>query len=126
MFCNKCGNEIKEGELFCPKCGNKIEEEGTQNKNTEQEHRKKTNKKLTIILIVIIVLCVIACVALGVFLLSNKDNKNESILQIGANGQVVSTKTLSFSNMKSGNKNLKLDDTQYDVLRYFDNNYIYV
>ena len=124
MFCNKCGNEIKEGELFCPKCGNKIGEEDTQNKNTEQEHRKKTNKKLTIILVVIIVLCVIACAVLGIFLLSNKDNKNGSILQIGANGQVVSTKTLSFSNMKSGNKNLKLDDTQYDVLRYFDNNYI--
>ena len=24
MFCNKCGNEIKEGENFCAKCGNKV------------------------------------------------------------------------------------------------------
>ncbi|MCI9177006.1 MAG: zinc ribbon domain-containing protein [Clostridia bacterium] len=26
MFCNKCGNEVKEGEKFCNKCGEKIEE----------------------------------------------------------------------------------------------------
>lgn len=25
MFCNKCGNEIKEGEKFCNKCGEKQE-----------------------------------------------------------------------------------------------------
>ena len=26
MFCNKCGNEIKEGDKFCSKCGNEVKE----------------------------------------------------------------------------------------------------
>lgn len=26
MFCKKCGNQLKEGELFCPNCGQKKEE----------------------------------------------------------------------------------------------------
>lgn len=25
MFCNKCGNEVKDGEKFCNKCGEKLE-----------------------------------------------------------------------------------------------------
>lgn len=31
MYCNKCGNELKEDDLFCNKCGNKIEQESDTN-----------------------------------------------------------------------------------------------
>ncbi|MBR3306020.1 MAG: zinc ribbon domain-containing protein [Lachnospiraceae bacterium] len=29
MFCEKCGNELEEGELFCPQCGSKVSVEET-------------------------------------------------------------------------------------------------
>ena len=49
------------------------------------------------------------------------------IEQIGSNGQVISkTSQLRFSNMKTGDKDLKLNDDQYEVLKYFDDNYFYV
>ena len=31
MFCNKCGNEIKEGEKFCAKCGNNVKKSRIKN-----------------------------------------------------------------------------------------------
>ena len=37
MFCNKCGNEIKEGDKFCSKCGNEVE--------NIQELKNKSNNK---------------------------------------------------------------------------------
>lgn len=37
MFCNKCGNEIKEGEKFCAKCGNNLEQEEIKKENTTEK-----------------------------------------------------------------------------------------
>lgn len=43
MYCNQCGNEIKEGEGFCPKCGNPINQEQQVNNenqgNASNEHK---------------------------------------------------------------------------------------
>ena len=43
MYCNQCGNEIKEGEGFCPKCGNSINQEQQVNNenqgNFSNEHK---------------------------------------------------------------------------------------
>lgn len=43
MYCNQCGNEIKEGEVFCPKCGNSINQEQQVNNenqfNSSNEHK---------------------------------------------------------------------------------------
>lgn len=128
MFCNKCGNEIKEGELFCSKCGNKIERQEKKNEPGKEKTETKKNSLLFIILGTVILIGIIACVVIKLFFSGNQVSDNTTKLeQIGANGQ-LNTKAaeISFSNMKSGNNNLNLDETQYEVLKYFDNNYFYV
>ncbi len=38
MYCNKCGNEVKEGEQFCQKCGSKVNEGNSlQNQKNPQK-----------------------------------------------------------------------------------------
>ncbi len=37
MYCEKCGNEIKEGEKFCAKCGNNLEQEEIKKENTTEK-----------------------------------------------------------------------------------------
>lgn len=41
MYCNQCGNEIKEGEEFCPKCGNSLK---IENKTDNVEQVSSTNE----------------------------------------------------------------------------------
>lgn len=129
MFCSKCGNEIKDGELFCSKCGAKVEQENKKQEtknNSKEQNAKKSKGKL--IIGIIVAVAIIACIVVFIMLM-NKEKNGESlgkIEQIGSNGQVAKTSKLSFSNMKAGNKELKLDQTQYEVLKYFDNNYFYV
>lgn len=43
MFCNKCGNEIKDGDVFCSKCGNKIESANSGNKESIHKHLDTRN-----------------------------------------------------------------------------------
>ena len=40
MFCENCGNEIKEGEKFCGKCGKSIEQGEVKN-NVSSEKKTK-------------------------------------------------------------------------------------
>ena len=37
MYCEKGGNEIKEGEKFCAKCGNNLEQEEIKKENTTEK-----------------------------------------------------------------------------------------
>ena len=37
MFCNKCGNEIRDGVAFCPKCGAPIKYRNTEVQNREND-----------------------------------------------------------------------------------------
>ena len=53
MFCNKCGNKLKNNEIFCGKCGSKVMSEG----NTQS--KIKINKKFLMILIDVIILIVV-------------------------------------------------------------------
>lgn len=142
MFCNKCGNEIKEGELFCPKCGNKIVREETneelekkddanletqskeKNEGDIYEKTNKNDKKLSITLFTVIALCVIICVALVILVLKKKSTNTNEMQQIGASGQVVNDDNqLSFSNMKTENDNINVNEDQRAVLQYLNNNY---
>lgn len=140
MFCNKCGNEIKEEELFCSKCGNKIireetndsgekitntdSKEKTEEKVVNKDEVKKVDKKL-VILCTIIVLCIIVCIALFALVLG-KRNLNK-MQQTGTGEQIANnTEELSFSNMKVEDDNLKLNEDQRAVLQYLDNNYLSV
>lgn len=117
MKCKKCGNEIGENELFCSKCGKKVKKEG-----------KAADNKLVLGIViagVIIAYAIIIGIIVGIKQKGN--NIGGKIEQIGSNGQVISkTSQLSFSNMKTGDKDLKLNDDQYEVLKYFDDNYFYV
>lgn len=40
MFCNKCGNKLKDSAIFCHKCGNKVH----VNKNIEEKNINKIEK----------------------------------------------------------------------------------
>lgn len=61
MFCEKCGNEIKEGEKFCGKCGSTIGQ--GENKNTVISDVKSDNNQssplIKIILYIIAIIVVI-------------------------------------------------------------------
>ena len=57
MICNKCGNEVKDGEKFCSKCGKKV-------KNNSQ--RKKGSKLIYILIPIVSIIIVIVGIVLVV------------------------------------------------------------
>lgn len=92
MFCKKCGNEIKEGNVFCTNCGTPIEitkiNKKTSNNNTENEKNtnnktemKKKSNKLKVMITIIMIGIIIICIAITVFLKSKDkeviNNNNE-------------------------------------------------
>lgn len=79
MYCEKCGNEINDGDTFCSKCGNKIEDIKNRQENKEQNRKKssKINKKMICVIVGIIIVIIIAVV--GIILGTNKNkNKNKN------------------------------------------------
>lgn len=74
MFCNKCGNEIKEGEKFCAKCGNKV----------RNEKRKKMAIIIGIILLAILI-CAIFYIKITVNNMNNDTNKQIKSNNISSN-----------------------------------------
>lgn len=55
MFCGKCGNKLREGDLFCNKCGNKV----SNNFQKDNAERKKVDKNIIIFVIAFIILIVV-------------------------------------------------------------------
>lgn len=47
MFCNKCGNELKEGAKFCSKCGAAINLEDANNSNAVLNENSESSKNVT-------------------------------------------------------------------------------
>ena len=45
MFCNKCGNEISEGEKFCRKCGAEAVDTNKETINNNYNSSNENNKK---------------------------------------------------------------------------------
>ena len=120
MFCSKCGKELEKGAKFCDKCGNKVEE--------NKEDNKKKNKKLnlsSIFLMIIVLICIIAGICLFIRYSNDKKNNeanmNENNDKTTENIQESNSSIVSFSNMKSDDKNLS--DIQREILKYFDDNY---
>ena len=69
MFCWKCGNEIKEGQVFCDRCGARVEVAGKPGEAVSINAGNKTgNKKLLAIGIPIAAVVMICIVAVVVFL----------------------------------------------------------
>lgn len=75
MYCSKCGNKIKDGNMFCTNCGASIieDEKADSKKENIQNKKKKFNVKVIIIILVVI----IALIALGIFNLNNIYNRLE-------------------------------------------------
>lgn len=46
MYCEKCGNEIKEGEKFCAKCGNNLEQEEIKKESTTEKAKDYVQKNI--------------------------------------------------------------------------------
>ncbi|MCQ2081225.1 MAG: hypothetical protein MJZ11_06160 [Lachnospiraceae bacterium] len=87
MFCNNCGNELKEGLKFCNKCGQRIAESAYSNREPEGEKSNKSDKgskvskntKMKILigsLIAVILILVVSIVAL--ILIKNKEAREEA------------------------------------------------
>lgn len=117
MKCQKCGNELKEGELFCSKCGKKV--------------RNKKSKKVYIIVTICTILLMII-VGTVIYFLNRKtteinaenvvqDEQKNEIKQESANIQANGTEGVSFANMKADDNSY--DNVQQEILKYFDNNY---
>lgn len=45
MYCNNCGEEIKDGEVFCPYCGTKILSEDVHDNNSANSYKKNKKSK---------------------------------------------------------------------------------
>ena len=119
MFCEKCGNELKDGENVCSKCG------------YSKQKKKGSNKKIVIIVILAIIIIAVLVIG-GIFLLKPTENTEEkqaenAFEQIGTNGsQVTQLSEKSFATMAVDDSELNLTDEQKEVLKYFDNDYFSV
>lgn len=88
MFCQKCGNEMKEDDQFCKGCGNpvnSVSQEATQGGQNGVEMKPASgvvasgSKNKTVpILIAMIVVVIVAAVAI-IFILLSKNNKKEDV-----------------------------------------------
>lgn len=58
MFCNKCGNEIKNNQLYCNKCGNRINI-NTQTNTTRTKNKKEINLFVPTVIVGIIIILVL-------------------------------------------------------------------
>ena len=85
---------------------------------------KKNNKLVkVIILIVIIIVCIGIGIGISYFFINKQNNQensksNEDVI---LNSQVGKLSEKSFNNMKSNNE--KLEETQKEILEYYDNDY---
>lgn len=61
MFCEKCGNEIKEGEKFCGKCGKNIEQEEVKN-DISNEKKVGSNQGAPLIRLVLYIVAIIVII----------------------------------------------------------------
>lgn len=87
---------------------------------------KKNNKVVkVIILIVIIIVCIGIGIGISYFFINrqneNKQENSESNEDVILNSQVGKLSEKSFNNMKSNNE--KLEETQKEILEYYDNDY---
>ena len=76
MICEKCGNQINDGDTFCSKCGNKIEDIINKQDNESNSKRKlnKPNKKIIYTMIGTIIIVIVAIV--GIIILGTNKNKD--------------------------------------------------
>ena len=60
MYCNNCGNELKENEQFCSKCGAKIQKANVEIKNSYEKEYETSKKTLKMSLISMLLVAIIS------------------------------------------------------------------
>ena len=93
MFCNKCGNEIKEGEKFCSKCGNKV--------NKSRIKNLSIGKKVLLIMFSMTVIMFI--IAFGIYEYNSNNNVLDSAKQTNKSN-VENNVNISSENEETGIK----------------------
>lgn len=78
MYCEKCGNEIKDNEQFCEKCGTKVNKilktrEDEMQNNAEKNNTKKPKIKIKLWYIIIIILVILAIYIAFIFCTNDKN-----------------------------------------------------
>lgn len=90
-----------------------------------EENKKKDSKiKIVIVLIIIMIVCIGIGIGISYFFMNKTASKNEAEQQnneVIINSQVGQLSEKSFNNMKSNNEGL--DETQKEIIEYFDNDY---
>ena len=83
MFCQRCGNEIKEGSRFCAKCGCSIPiDEKNSNKLSECKEKtsqKKKSGKMILIFFLMLILCVGSVTVCSLIMGNNRIDKSQLI-----------------------------------------------
>ena len=147
MFCVKCGNELKDGQLFCPKCGAKavssdttINSRSVENSRAQYNQNKKepdASKKVSIVPIIIITAIVVLLIGVlvNLFVLKPKKNvgghfeKRDGIDTYVENGEVIKD-TLVVIEDQNGKKVYYVDNEGHKIKNKWqvidnDNNYGY-
>lgn len=121
-FCNKCGNELKEGVKFCSKCGNEIS--NVQSNNTVAKNindlkstEPKKNKKALLIILGLILL--IAVVILIVFFMKNKESNVSNKLNETSTAQNIKEENEIEEKEESEEK--KEDNIEIESVPNYDN-----
>ncbi len=99
MFCNKCGNKLKDKEKFCGKCGNKISENIKNQKVQDKKHRSK------LMLVVVVCIVVLVIISIGVLIF----NRSKDIITSTQTQSEVITSTSNVDTIKKedeGNKKI--------------------
>ena len=108
MFCNKCGKEIQQGASFCNSCGTSIVAQPVETPNNAPVQTTTTNNSgnnTKLIVIIVGVLVFIGCIV-GVFLLTQKGDKESN--------NTTTTTTTTTSDTKELDKEKKQPTTELD------------
>ena len=99
MFCNKCGNEIKEGDKFCSKCGNEVK---------EKNNKHRSSKKEKIIFIVGMLIFIIIII---IYIIGGEDKKD-----------ISNTVITNINNNLISEQQAQVEEVKNEIYGYFNDN----
>ena len=114
MFCNKCGKELKDGEVYCSACGTAVQASASKSlKETTQKPREKSARGKSNKLVLIIAAVLVVAVGAGSALyLSSDGYKCKKYMRLAEESYRVDEYEDALEYYKAA---LKLDDTLADA-----------
>ncbi|MBR6073554.1 MAG: zinc ribbon domain-containing protein [Bacilli bacterium] len=110
MFCNKCGNEIKENEKFCNKCGEAVTAQNAAQPQTTEPKKSNIGLIIGIVLGLLLLLIIVIIAIIVVALLFFRNDKKQSTVTT-TTGEVTTTTAASMDDDKKEGKVKELDFT---------------